>query len=143
MYNLLNTADYVLNKLANSPAAEKLTPELSSLFSHEFTYKSPPPNTTSKIILTPDRTDWLGYITVDNRGEIRGIEVNPKFRRKGYGSQLLGSVPQAKTLYVEDADEEAKKFYTKQKWEDTGDRGHFSERFPEKEWDLFRRSGAN
>jgi hypothetical protein len=59
MYNLLNTADHVLNKLANSPAAEKLTPELSSLFSHEFTYKSPPPNVSQ--VPGQLQRGWLYY----------------------------------------------------------------------------------
>ena len=66
--------------------------------------------------------------------EITVLEINPKYKRKGYGSILMKEIPEAKSVYTEVENDSAIRFYKKFNFKDSGIRKSFSSEKPNKQW---------
>ena len=72
------------------------------------------PKYTNLIITRKDGKDWVGYVSYRNDNKaIYNLEVNPKYRRQGYGQKLMSYFPDFQYLHVRPDNEPAINMYKK------------------------------
>ena len=100
--------------LATKPT-KKMLKEWGSQFQFEgFKEIISDPRYTNLIMMKKDGSDWIGYISyrLDNKA-IYNLEINPKYRRMGYGRKLMDMFPDFQYLHVRPDNEPAIKMYKK------------------------------
>ena len=105
--NYLEESTYAIATYETFPHKTKLlNEEIFNRFGNNFYFRDAIKsclnikNYKNFILLTPDESDWIAYLTYDPINRILyNFEVNPKYRGQGVGKYILSKIP-IEYLYV-------------------------------------------